>query len=184
MFRRIALVVIAVVSALAVVAVPSAAAAPGYCGIEWGSQLKQVEGTTGGHLTDIRAGQHDCFDRLVLDIPEGRADGQFSYFVNYVAEMRADFSGTLIPLRGGANLLISVRVPAYEFDQNNNTRETYTFPDRNELVDVTGFSTFRQLAWANSWEGTSTVGLGVRAQLPFRVFSLPGRLVVDVAHHW
>lgn len=182
MFRRIALVAVAVVSALAVVAVPSAAAAPGYCGIEWGSQLKQATATTRGHLTNIRAGQHECYDRLVLDIPGGDADGQFGSFVNYVDEMKEDFSGTPIPLRGGANLLISILSPAYDAD--NNFKETYPFADRNELVDVTGFSTFRQVAWANSWEGTSTVGLGVRARLPFRVFTLPGRLVVDVAHHW
>jgi hypothetical protein len=52
------------------------------------------------------------------------------------------------------------------------------------LVNVTGFSTFRQVAWAGSFEGQTTVGLGVRARLPFRVFTLPGRVVVDVAHVW
>jgi len=53
-----------------------------------------------------------------------------------------------------------------------------------ELVDVSGFQTFRQVAWAGSFEGTTTVGLGVRARLPFRVFSLSDRIVVDVAHFW
>ncbi|EWC59406.1 hypothetical protein UO65_5352 [Actinokineospora spheciospongiae] len=42
----------------------------------------------------------------------------------------------------------------------------------------------RQLAWAGSWEGTTDLGLGVRARLPFRVFTLPGHVVVDVAHRW
>jgi hypothetical protein len=40
------------------------------------------------------------------------------------------------------------------------------------------------VAWAGSFEGQSTIGLGVRARLPFRVLQLPGRLVIDVAHHW
>jgi hypothetical protein len=53
-----------------------------------------------------------------------------------------------------------------------------------ELVNVTGYRTFRQVAWAGSYEGESTVGLGTRARLPFRVFILPGHLVVDVAHAW
>ncbi|MDQ1596268.1 MAG: hypothetical protein QOH40_2824, partial [Arthrobacter pascens] len=40
-----------------------------------------------------------------------------------------------------------------------------------------------------SFEGYTTLGLGVRARLPFKVFTLAGpgsgsRLVIDVAHHW
>jgi hypothetical protein len=57
------------------------------------------------------------------------------------------------------------------------------------MVDVSGFRTFRQAYWGGTFEGTTVVGLGVRARLPFRVFSLPGkgdrtRFVVDVAHRW
>ena len=65
-----------------------------------------------------------------------------------------------------------------------------TFPaTKKELVDVSGFRTFRQIAGAGSFEGQTTIGLGVRARLPFRVFVLDGpgtgsRLVVDVAHRW
>ena len=54
---------------------------------------------------------------------------------------------------------------------------------------MAGYGTFRQVAWAGSFEGQSTIGLGVRARLPFRVLVLDGpgddaRLVVDVAHSW
>jgi hypothetical protein len=60
------------------------------------------------------------------------------------------------------------------------------------LVDVNGFRTFRQVAWAGSFEGTSSIGLGVRARLPFRVIAITGlphtangtRVVIDVAHQW
>lgn len=43
--------------------------------------------------------------------------------------------------------------------------------------------------WAGTFEGYTSLGLGVRARLPFRVFALDGpgdgsRLVVDVAHRW
>ncbi len=45
------------------------------------------------------------------------------------------------------------------------------------------------MTWAGSFEGQTTVGLGVRARLPFRVFTLEGpgdgsRIVVDVARYW
>ena len=51
------------------------------------------------------------------------------------------------------------------------------------------FRTFRQVASGGSFEGYTTVGLGVRARLPFRMFVLRGpgsgsRLVIDVAHRW
>jgi hypothetical protein len=69
----------------------------------------------------LRAGGHDCYDRLVFDAP-GPARG---YHVSYVDE-----------------------------------------------------------TWAGSFEGTTSVGLGVRARLPFRVITLADRILVDVAHFW
>jgi len=57
------------------------------------------------------------------------------------------------------------------------------------MVSVSGYSTFRQVASAGSFEGYTTIALGVRARLPFRVFTAPwadrgSRLVIDVAHRW
>ncbi len=57
------------------------------------------------------------------------------------------------------------------------------------MADVSGYTTFRQVAFAGSFEGQTTVGLGVRARLPFRAFVIAGpgdgsRLVIDVAHRW
>ncbi len=42
---------------------------------------------------------------------------------------------------------------------------------------------------ASSLEGQTTIGVGVRARLPFRTFVLDGpgsnsRVVIDVAHRW
>ena len=59
-------------------------------------------------------------------------------------------------------------------------------------MDVSGYRTFRQVAWGGSFEGQTTLGLGVHARLPFRVTVLAGapgcpkgaRVVVDVAHAW
>ena len=75
--------------------------------------------------------------------------------------------------------------PAYD-DQG---AATYAPADRRELVDVRSYDTFRQVAWAGSFEGSTTLGLGVRGRLPVRAFTLTGadgssRLVVDVAHRW
>lgn len=175
MVRRISLV-LAALAALGVVAPAGASAARAECATDWGSREESALPSTRGQLTDVRAGQHECWDRLVLDFA-GENDG---YHVAYVDEVHEDGSGEPVPLRGGAKLVVVAASPAHD----ENGVPTYTYDDRAELVDVTGHRTFRQVAWANSFEGRSTVGLGVRARLPFRVSTLPGRLVVDVAHTW
>ncbi len=156
-------------------AVPSSAHP--YCGQRWGSTPEQVTTGSVGELSGVRAGRHACFDRLVLDV-DGDLDG---YFVRYVDELRADGSGAPVAVRGGARLQVIATAPVVRSDS--------MFTPDGQLVDVRSYRTFRQVVWAGSFEGQSTVGLGVRARLPFRAFILNGpgdqsRLVVDVAHRW
>ena len=157
----------------------SASAAP-YCGITWGSLARSAGSYTAAPIDNARAGRHTCYDRFVVDL-DGPVAG---YRVQYVTTLRQDGSGQVVPLRGGAKLRIIVLAPAYDSQGHP------TFPaTKKELVDVSGFRTFRQIAGAGSFEGQTTIGLGVRARLPFRVFVLDGpgtgsRLVVDVAHRW
>jgi len=159
-----------------VVLAPSANAAP-YCGITWGSLPKEASPGSNARLSDVRVGQHACYDRLVLDMI-GDVRG---YSVRYVDQVVFDGSGELVPLRGGAKLEVIARsgvVPGDLF-----------FLPNGELADVSQYRTFRHVAWAGSFEGQTTIGLGVRARLPFRVFLLDGpgtgsRMVIDVAHQW
>jgi hypothetical protein len=178
------LVVAAALALLGPVAPAAASAAPS-CGITWGSLEKTGSGGSGS-LDDVRAGRHDCYDRLVLDV---RGDPSFhSWHVGYVDRVIEDASGRPVPLRGGAFLDIVVPAP----DHTPDGTPTYVPADRRELVDVGGFRTFRQVAWAGSFEGTSAIGVGVRARLPFRVTALSGipgtsggtRVIIDVAHAW
>lgn len=155
-----------------------------YCGIYWGS-LSRTNGTThtSGTVDNVRAGRHTCYDRLVIDVDN--VPKSMTYDVRYVTTVRAEGTGKRIPLAGDADLRIVLRAPAY--DQAGNS--TYSPSDAKHLVGVTGWRTFRQVAWAGSSEGQTTIGLGVRARLPFRVMVLDGpgdgaRLVVDVAHKW
>jgi len=165
---------------VAVVAPPANAHSP-YCGIRWGSLPKDVSTGSAAHLVNVRAGRHQCFDRLVIDV-----DGDIAgYFVRYVDQVCTDGAGDLVPLRGGARLGVVATAPAHD----DAWQATYRPANGSELVNVAGWRTFQQVAWAGSFEGQSTVGLGVRARLPFRVFLLDGpgdrsRMVVDVAHRW
>ena len=178
MWKRLGALMLAV-STIAVAAPTAVDAAS--CAVTWGSLAKVDQHTSLAHLTNIRAGQHPCFDRLVFDI-DGRAGG---YAVRYVPAVTTIGSGRTVPLRGGACLEGIVRGPAYDLAG----RSTYPRAGSTELVNVAGFRTFRQVSWAGSFEGLTSVGLGVRARLPFRVFVLSGpgsgsRIVVDVAHTW
>ena len=185
MFRRTGLLVAvlamaagiapAAAASTAPVSTSAAAARAPYCGITWGSQIK-VEGDPIGatSLKNIRAGRHGCYDRLVFDVREH----VMFYRAEYVTAV-TDGSGRVVPLRGGAKL----KIMSYTADHDR-TGWAYPYKNRAELVNVSGYRTFRQVAWAESDGYYTHFGLGVRARLPFRIFTLPGRLVIDVAHRW
>jgi hypothetical protein len=189
--RRFLVLAMAALVLLTGIALPVAArgsAAP-FCGIRWGSLPKQDSHYTTAHITNLRAGRHACFDRLVIDLgprepgwPGPDANG---YQVRYVGQFTSDPSDRPIALAGGADLSIVVHARATD----GNGRATYRPADATHAINVAGFSTFRQVLFDGTFEGQTQIGLGVRARLPFRVFSLAGpgagsRLVIDVAHRW
>ena len=76
----------------AAAATSSAQAAP-YCGIRWGSLAKSSSTMVQGPVTNVRAGRHTCYDRLVVDL-RGRAPG---YTVKYVSNVYTEGRGALVP---------------------------------------------------------------------------------------
>lgn len=159
------------------VAAPSGAAP--FCGIRWGSLPKAASPMVVDPITNLRAGRHPCFDRLVVDLRGGNP----GFSVRYVPVLLGDATGDPVALRGGAFLDVIVRAPAHDSAGN----PTYRPARPSEAVAVSGYSTFRQARFLGSFEGITQIGLGVRARLPFRVFVLRGgttRLVIDVAHRW
>jgi hypothetical protein len=178
MSRRLTtlLALLSLTFAAAVLVAPTAAAHPS-CGQVWGSQPRGVQAMSRGELHDVRAGRHACFDRLVLDVDAPLT----GWSVRYVGQLVQDGSGFPVRVRGGARLEVVARVNVVHTDS--------FFHSADEMVDVARYRTFRQVRWVGSFEGISTVGLGVRARLPFRAFVLAGpgagsRLVVDVGHAW
>ena len=173
------LAALALTAGLGLAGGPPASAA--YCGITWGSTAKTASAMSQAPITNVRSGRHACFDRLVIDA-RGRGVG---YSVRYVSQFTGIGSGLEIPLRGGARLSVSVHAPAY----NRAWQAVYQPADPRRVVNVAGYTTFRQVAYGGSYEGYTSFGLGVRARLPMRVFVVPGpgagsRVVIDVAHRW
>ena len=145
------------------------------CHRNWGTGAKHAGQMVQTKVLSVRAGEHPCFDRLVIDLGVGAKAG---YRVRYVAKIVQDASGKVIHVKGKGKISISVLAPA-------GTR----FPaNSHHLANVTGFTTFRQVVGAGSFEGITSIGVGVRVKgLPFRVFRLAGpghrsRLVIDVAN--
>jgi hypothetical protein len=178
---RRAFTVLLAAMALVAAAAPSGAAVRGpFCEIRWGSLPNASHTSVTAPLTNVRAGRHTCFDRLVFDF----AGRNGSYQVRYVSAIRGLGLDQPVDLRGGALLEIVLTEP-----YGPGTHVRYHPANDDELVRVAGWRTFRQVAWVELWESQSTFGLGVRARLPFRVFALDGpgsgsRIVIDVAHRW
>jgi hypothetical protein len=161
----------------AVVALPAqaATAAPAACSTHWGTGPRHKDQRVQTKVRAVRAGVHACFDRLVIDLGAGPAPG---YHVSYVRAFHADGSGKLVRTSGRAKLLVSVQAPAVSsFNASN-----------RHLVSVAGFPVFRQVAGLGSFEGITSIGLGLKAKEPFRVFEFQNSghkfvLVIDVARH-
>ena len=168
-----------------VVAPPASAGRPS-CGQVWGSHATSAGASrdTGPSypITDVRAGRHACFDRLVLDV----ADRATAVSVRYVDRVTAP-GPVPVSLAGQARLLVEVDDgidPAARFYSR---RIRAAGDDTTYRVgDVVGFRTLREVRWLGTMHPTQ-FAVGVRARLPFRVFVVDGpgggsRLVLDVGH--
>ncbi len=186
---RRALAVLSALTCTAVVAgIPIAQAeTTPYCGITWGSLAKFSTTGTQAPITGARVGRQDCYDRLVIDLGGLPAPG---YSVRYTDGVRSAGGGLPLSVAGGATITVTVFAPGYDAAGNPTVPwyvgQHIVTPDQ---FSAGGFRTFRDLVWGGGYEGESAFGLGVRARLPFRVFTLDGpgggsRLVIDVAHQW
>ncbi|WP_416969760.1 hypothetical protein [Streptomyces sp. 4F14] len=151
------------------------------CPTGWGSLEKSAASVNYAPLTNARTGQHDCYDRIVFDIPGGGTG--VGYRVGYVDALYQDGSGDLVPVSGGAILSIRLVAPSYDYETG---KPTYPGRARQPLpgVDVSGYTTFRDTRFASSFEGDTLMGVGTRARLPFKVQQLADKIVIDVAHTW
>lgn len=157
------------------------------CETGWGSLNKQSPVFDYEHqpITGIRTGTHPCYDRMVIDVPGTSTANPLSYRVQYMDgnTIYQAGSGDPITVGGGAVLEVVVMAPVYD---PATWEVVYPAKARQPLpgVDLTGYQTFQDTRFAGSFEGETQFGLGVRARLPYRVFQLDNRLVIDVAHSW
>jgi hypothetical protein len=133
-----------------------------------------------------RAGRHDCYDRVVFDINGSQA---VSFVARYVPVVLADGSGQRVPVPGRAALEVIVRAPILGADSQGHQPWRTVPRVAQDLVApsaVSGWSSLRAVRFAGSFEGQTTVAVGVRERRPFRVWvrSEQGykHVVLDIAH--
>lgn len=163
---------IAVLAAAFLVAATTATASAAACPTRWGSQAKELAPLGQAPVRGVRVGSQACYDRLVVDV----AGAPIGFRVEYVDTVLSEGRGEPLFVPGGARLAVVLHHPAGSLPYLVNQK----------AADVSGFPVLRSVTYGGSFEGFSTYGVGVRARLPFRVFTLtnPGRIVLDVARSW
>jgi hypothetical protein len=167
----------------------SAARAPAACAEiqRWGSGPRQQLVLSGAPLYLVRVGRHDCYERVVVDLNGPDAVG---YAVRYVPVVREDGSGTPRPVAGKAALELVVGAPALGLDdQGHQPGNVLAEPGADFFTagQLAGWRSLREVRYAGSFEGQTTIAVGVRERVPFRVFSVLDardqirRVVLDVA---
>lgn len=148
----------------------------------WTTAAKSVDFAGNAPIRDVTADAADCYDRFAITMGADAHDP--GYRVRYVDDVVQDGSGMVVPLAGAAKLEVIVDSPAYD---PNTGRGTLQIPDHDHVVDVSGFDALRQVAFAGSFEGQTTFGIGVAGRLPFAVTAAVAgdgtvTLTVAVAH--
>jgi hypothetical protein len=122
-------------------------------------------------LTDVRAGRHTGFDRVVFEfrgaVPEHR--------IGYVPQLVQDGSGKPVSVAGTADLEVVFH--------GANAHEDDGTPTISPRRFSTGLPAVKEIAQIGDFEAVVTYGIGVDRKRPIKVSTLanPSRLVIDVS---
>lgn len=131
------------------------------------------------YLSDVRAGGHGTFDRVVLEF---ETDDRPSYRVQYVeGPVREDGSGREMSVEGEAYLEVRLSPASATERTDEGTRESYDGPRRFRPA---GTEAVLEVAQRGDHEGSLAWVVGLPEELPFAVvlFENPLRLVLDIQH--
>jgi hypothetical protein len=135
-------------------------------------------------LSRVRVGRHACYDRVVFDIDGPEPVG---FNAAYVPVVRADGSGEEVPVAGAAALQVVVRAPFLGSDDPASWQDMPRAGDNLVAPShLSGWNALRGVAFAGSFEGQTTMAVGVQERRAFRVWTLGSahgqRVILDIAH--
>ena len=122
-------------------------------------------------LTDVRAGGHTGFDRVVFEF-RGAAP---AHRIRYVDQLVQDGSGRPVSVAGAADLEVVF--------QGANAHEQDGTPTISPRRFSTGLTAVKEVAQIGDFEAVVSYGIGVDRKRPLKVSTLsnPSRLVIDVS---
>ena len=125
-------------------------------------------------VTDVRAGRHEGFDRVVFAVGGSGLPG---WDARYVPEARAAGSGFPVGVAGGGLLQLTLTGLGLPGD-------TGVAPYAAPGPVLAGSGAVREVVLDGMFEGQMAAFLGTTAERPFRVYRLsnPTRVVVEVLH--
>jgi hypothetical protein len=152
----------------------------------WGTGLQQRPSSSSAPVYLVRAGRQECSDRVVFHL---NGPDPVGYSVRYVDLVREDGSGRPVPVAGGAALQVVINAPALGQDDHGYVGKVLAEPgaDFYTPTQLAGWSSLREVRYAGSFEGQTTIAVGVRARFPFRAFTVLDRgghyrsVVLDIA---
>jgi hypothetical protein len=140
---------------------------------------------SGAEVYLVRAGRHACFDRIVLDV---NGNAPVDATVRYVRAVLSDPAGRPVAVSGHAALQVVVRAPWLGAGASGHQPYRRVPATAQSLVPagtLSGLAVVRDVRFAGTFEGVTTVAVGVGRRLPFRVFVTGDHgvrhVVVDVA---
>jgi len=143
-------------------------------------------------LSLTRVGQHACYDRVVFDIigpQHSELPEAVGFVARYVPVVTADGSGESVPVAGHAVLEVTIRAPMYRTENDGHQPWRATPRVGQSLVapaKIAGWSSLTAVTFAGSFEGQTTVAVGVRDMRPFRAWVIGEQgnrhVVLDIAH--
>ncbi|WP_030273808.1 AMIN-like domain-containing (lipo)protein [Streptomyces sp. NRRL B-24484] len=166
-------------------AVTGTAATAAACESGWGSLDRKGAARTDDYrsMTGIRTGTQPCFDRMVVDVPGSSPATPVAYWIDYRdSPIGTTTDDRRIPVAGGK--VLNIVIGAHTTDAGWNPTYPLRTGEKLPGLDFTGYPTFVEARGGGTHAGETQIGLGVRARLPYRVFQLDNRLVIDVAHTW
>ena len=159
----------------------------------WSTSAKNGSAAMGqAALYLARVGQHACYDRVVFDIngpQHSERPEPVGFVARYVPVARADGSGESVPVPGHAVLQVTIKAPIYGTDNQGHQPWQQAPRVGQSLIapgKIAGWSSLTAVTFAGSFEGQTTLAVGVREVRPFRVWvsSEQGyrHVVLDIAH--
>ncbi|HEV7535574.1 MAG TPA: hypothetical protein VGP90_08065 [Acidimicrobiia bacterium] len=143
-----------------------------------------AEGGSGAHtrlLTDVRAGVHECSERVTFEFKPmpGDAAGPVGWKVAYeTGPITEDGSGRPVAVKGDAHLVVHLSAQSADLTKAD-APPTYTGPTS---LEAAGATRIQQIRKTGDFEGYITWVIGLDKQRPFKVTTQddPARVVIDI----